>query len=84
MRGKLVSPEARTLYWLCMINFLIGGIAIAMYTSSHDWIDLAVGLFCIFVGIGGLVTHWYINHPKMPEWAEDAFQGTPEIHRLGE
>jgi len=74
MRGRLIKPKARVLYWAGMLCLLLSGVNIAQFVKLSVWGYLIAGLFSGGVGLFSLIHHWRINHPKIPEWAEDCFK----------
>ena len=72
MRGKLVKTQGRVLYFLGLVDFLSAGWSISIYVKHHTWISLVAGVFILLAGVFAFIVYWYINHPKVPGWVEEA------------
>lgn len=77
MRGKTVVQEASVLRVLGYLEIAAAGYATHRYIQTHSGLTLALGIISAIVGIGALIEHWFLNHPKIPDWAKDAFENKP-------
>ena len=84
MSGKLIKPQYRILWLFAMLNIFMGGFTISAFLDNNVWYYLASGIFGVLVGLFCLVVYWYINHPKLPKWAEDYFTTGIGIHEVGD
>ena len=74
MRGKLSQPVMKGLLWLATGCFAIAIWDIVAFVLNGQWYNIIGGITLIGCGVWNVLFYWNINHPKIPDWANDAFK----------